>query len=336
MDFLPLFFNLNNASTLVVGSGDSAARKVELLLKAGANVNLCAKQPVNSIQVLIDSAQITVVGSAFVSTLLDNIVLVVVATAEQELDDQIVALAKARNLPVNVVNYADKSTFIFPSIIDRSPIIVAASSSGSLPVLTRLLRSRLESTIPQSFGRLAELAGNYRTQVKNKFSDVNQRRKFWEHHLEGLFAEKVFSGNESESKKIIESSLSDDEFTPEGEIYLVGAGSGDADLLTFKALRLMRQADIVLFDHLVSPEILDLVRSDAERVEVGKETDNNAVPPQEVNNLMVTLAKQGKRVLRLKSGNPFISGCKGGDVDHLADEGISFQVVPGVTETATL
>ncbi len=331
MDFLPLFFNLNNASTLVVGSGDSASRKVELLLKAGAKVNLCAVQPVKSLQLLIDNAEIRLVASVFVPELLDNIVLVVTANPEQALDDHVAALAKARNLPVNVVSHADKSTFIFPSIIDRSPIIAAVSSSGSLPVLARLLRSRLESSIPQSFGRLAEVAGNYREQVKNKFPDVNQRRKFWEHHLEGLFAEKVFSGHEGESAKIIEASLNEDAFTPEGEVYLVGAGPGDPDLLTFKALRLMRQADIVLFDRLVSPAILDLVRSDAERVDVGKERANHTLPQQEINALLVTLAKQGKRVLRLKGGDPFIFGRGGEEIDRLSDEGISFQVVPGIT-----
>ena len=331
MDFLPLFFNINNASTLVVGNGDSAARKVELLLKAGAKVNLCASCPVKPLQALVNNSQVTLVGSVFAPELLDGIVLVVAATAESVQDDEIATLAKARNLPVNVVNHAEKSTFIFPSIIDRSPIIAAVSSSGSLPVLTRLLRSRLESNIPQSFGRLAELASKYRTQVKNKFPDVNQRRRFWEHHLEGLFAEKVFSGHEAESSKIIEASLDEDTFSPGGEVYLVGAGPGDPDLLTFKALRLMRQADIVLYDRLVSPTILDLVRSDAERVDVGKERANHTLPQQQINELLVTLAKQGKRVLRLKGGDPFIFGRGGEEIDRLSDEGVPFQVVPGIT-----
>ena len=331
MDFLPLFFNINNASTLVVGNGDSAARKVELLLKAGANVNLCADAPVKPLQVLIDNSEITLVGSFFVPEFLEGIILVVAATAESEQDDNIANLAKAKNMPINVVNHSEKSTFIFPSIIDRSPIIAAVSSSGSLPVLTRLLRSRLESNIPQSFGRLAELASKYRTRVKDKFPDVNQRRRFWEHHLEGLFAEKVFSGHETESSKIIEASLNEDSFLPGGEVYLVGAGPGDPDLLTFKALRLMRQADIVLFDRLVSPAILDLVRSDAERVDVGKERANHTLPQQQINELLVTLAKQGKRVLRLKGGDPFIFGRGGEEIDRLSDEGVPFQVVPGIT-----
>ncbi|UZE97867.1 siroheme synthase CysG [Alkalimarinus alittae] len=331
MDFLPLYFDLKNASTLVVGGGEPAARKIELLLRAGASVKLCASEPVKSIQAVINSGDVTLVSSIFNEKLLDDVVLVVAATGNTDVDDGIATKATARNLPVNVVNRAKSSSFIFPSIIDRSPIIASVSSSGSLPVLTRLLRSKLESAIPSSFGRLADVAGKYRDQVREKFPDLNQRRRFWEHHLEGLFAEKIFSGHEEESKLILESSLKSDEFKPGGEVYLVGAGPGDPDLLTFKALRLMRQADIVLYDRLVSQPILDLVRADAERVDVGKERANHTLPQQQINELLVTLAKQGKRVLRLKGGDPFIFGRGGEEIDRLSDEGIPFQVVPGIT-----
>ncbi len=331
MDFLPLFFNVKNASTLVVGGGDSAARKVELLLKAGACVDICTDDPVTSLQRLIEDKTVRLVAASFDAALLDGIALVVTATGDHDEDNRIATLAKERNLPVNVVNQTDISSFIFPSIIDRSPIIAAVSSSGSLPVLTRLLRSRLESTIPQSFGRLARLAGEYKEQVRAHFPDLNQRRRFWEHHLEGLFAEKVFSGHEAESRKILESSINDEKFEPGGEVYLVGAGPGDPDLLTFKALRLMRQADIVLYDRLVSPAILDLVRTDAERVDVGKERANHTLPQQQINELLVTLAKQGRRVLRLKGGDPFIFGRGGEEIDRLSEAQIPFQVVPGIT-----
>lgn len=331
MDFLPLYFDLKNATTLVVGGGDPAARKIELLLKAGAKVNLCASEPVKSIQAAIDSGQVKLVASSFKDQLLDNVVLVVAATGDSKTDDSIAEKAAANNLPVNVVNRAKSSSFIFPSIIDRSPIIASVSSSGSLPVLTRLLRSKMESAIPASFGRLADVAGQYRDQVRQKFPDLNQRRRFWEHHLEGLFAEKIFSGHDDESIAILESSLDADEFQPGGEVYLVGAGPGDPDLLTFKALRLMRQADIVLYDRLVSQPILELVRADAERIDVGKERANHTLPQQKINELLVTLAKQGKRVLRLKGGDPFIFGRGGEEIDQLSDEGIPFQVVPGIT-----
>lgn len=331
MDFLPLYFDLKNASTLVVGGGDAAARKIELLLKAGANVKLCASERIKSIQTIIDSGHIQLVATTFDTKLLDDVVLVVAASGDTETDDAIAVKATARNLPVNVVNKAESSSFIFPSIVDRSPIIASVSSSGSLPVLTRLLRSRLESAIPSSFGRLADVATKYRDQVREKFPDLNQRRRFWESHLEGLFAEKIFSGQEDESVSILENSLKNDVFQPGGEVYLVGAGPGDPDLLTFKALRLMRQADIVLYDRLVSQPILDLVRADAERVDVGKERANHTLPQQQINELLVTLAKQGKRVLRLKGGDPFIFGRGGEEIDRLSDEGIPFQVVPGIT-----
>ncbi len=331
MDFLPLYFDLKNASTLVVGSGDAAARKIELLLRAGANVKLCASDPIKPIQLIIDSGSINLVATAFDNALLDDVVLVVAASGDSETDDAIAAEATARNLPVNVVNKAESSSFIFPSIVDRSPIIASVSSSGSLPVLTRLLRSRLESAIPSSFGRLAEVASRYKDQVREKFPDINQRRRFWENHLEGLFAEKIFSGQEQESLTILENSIKSDVFKPGGEVYLVGAGPGDPDLLTFKALRLMRQADIVLYDRLVSQPILDLVRADAERVDVGKERANHTLPQQQINELLVTLAKQGKRVLRLKGGDPFIFGRGGEEIDRLSDEGVPFQVVPGIT-----
>lgn len=331
MDFLPLYFDLKNASTLVVGGGDAAARKIELLLKAGANVKLCASERIKSIQTIIDSGHIQWVATTFDTKLLDDVVLVVAASGDTETDDAIAVKATARNLPVNVVNKAESSSFIFPSIVDRSPIIASVSSSGSLPVLTRLLRSRLESAIPSSFGRLADVATKYRDQVREKFPDLNQRRRFWESHLEGLFAEKIFSGQEDESVSILENSLKNDVFQPGGEVYLVGAGPGDPDLLTFKALRLMRQADIVLYDRLVSQPILDLVRADAERVDVGKERANHTLPQQQINELLVTLAKQGKRVLRLKGGDPFIFGRGGEEIDRLSDEGIPFQVVPGIT-----
>ena len=220
MDFLPLYFDLKNASTLVVGGGDAAARKIELLLKAGANVKLCASDRIKPIQAIIDSGHIKLVASMFDTSLLDDVVLVVAASGDAQIDDAIALQATARNLPVNVVNKAESSSFIFPSIIDRSPIIASVSSSGSLPVLTRLLRSRLESAIPSSFGRLADVATKYRDQVREKFPDLNQRRRFWESHLEGLFAEKIFSGQEEESVAILENSLKNDVLQPGGEVYL--------------------------------------------------------------------------------------------------------------------
>ncbi len=333
MDFLPLFFKVSSSNALVFGSTDAAKRKIEVLTKAGcyvtwADASLVAKE-------LLDSGLVTVVDKAS-DAHWSSVQFVVAAYGDRDSDDAIAKTAKARNLPVNVVNNAALSTFVFPSIIDRSPIIAAVSSSGELPVLTRLLRSRLESTIPHAFGRMASIATEYRGKVKNKFEHLNSRRRFWERHLEGRFADLIFSGEEAKARELIEHSLSQKSTNQNasGEVYLVGAGPGDPDLLTFKALRLIRQADIVFYDRLVSDDVMALVRQDAEKINVGKERSRHLVPQESINQLLVNHAKQGARVLRLKGGDPFIFGRGGEEIETLAEHNIPFQVVPGITAAA--
>jgi len=333
MDFLPLFFDVKESSALVFGDTDSAARKVEILLKAGCHVFLIADELTNSGLKKINSAKFEHKITAD-DALWQGVHLVVAATGDETSDASISKKSKTLKLPVNVVNRVDLSSYIFPSIIDRSPVIAAVSSSGELPILTRIVRSRLEATIPHAFGRLALIAKRYRQQVKDSVSGINARRRFWEHNLEGPFADLVFSGREQEAEDVLKQQISDishDEASNDGEVYLVGAGPGDPDLLTFKALRLMRQADIVLYDRLVSEPILNLVRQDAQKINVGKERSMHLVPQESINELLVRYAKEGKRVLRLKGGDPFIFGRGGEEIETLADEGVSFQVVPGIT-----
>ncbi|MCG8125093.1 MAG: siroheme synthase CysG, partial [Candidatus Thiodiazotropha taylori] len=259
----------------------------------------------------------------------------IAATDDPQLNRHIAELAHARRMPVNVVDQPELCSFIVPSIIDRSPVVAAVSTGGASPVLARLIRSRLESLIPAGYGRLADLCNRFRQRVKEHFSKPEERRLFWDRVLEGGVAERVFSGHDEEADQLMERLLADPRLDQEmGEVYLVGAGPGDPDLLTFRALRLMQQADVVVYDRLVAKPIIEMTRHDAEHVYVGKERDKHAMRQEEINKLLARLAKQGKRVLRLKGGDPFIFGRGGEEIDTLAAEGVPFQVIPGITAAA--
>ncbi|MCG8012331.1 MAG: siroheme synthase CysG, partial [Candidatus Thiodiazotropha weberae] len=261
--------------------------------------------------------------------------LVIAATDDPQLNRHIAELAHAKRIPVNVVDQPELCSFIVPSIIDRSPVVAAVSTGGASPVLARLIRSRLESLIPAGYGRLANLCNRFRQRVKDHFNNPEDRRLFWDRVLEGGVAERVFSGHDEEADQLMERLLADPRLDQEmGEVYLVGAGPGDPDLLTFRALRLMQQADVVVYDRLVAKPILEMTRHDAEHVYVGKERDKHAMRQEEINKLLASLAKQGKRVLRLKGGDPFIFGRGGEEIDTLAAEGVPFQVIPGITAAA--
>jgi uroporphyrin-III C-methyltransferase/precorrin-2 dehydrogenase/sirohydrochlorin ferrochelatase len=333
MHFLPVFLNIENRNCLVVGGGDVAARKVDLLLKARARVQLAARTLNPEIQERVDQGQIDYVGEEYYESLLNDCVLVIAATDNESLNSHISEQARQRNLPVNVVDNPPLCTFIMPSVIDRYPVQIAISTGGASPVLARLLRARLETMIPSSFGRLATLMRSVRAKVREQIPDMRKRRRFWEDVLQGPVAEMLYSGQENAALAAVEKRLEQPgaDIPDTGEVYLVGGGPGDPDLLTFRALRLMQQADVVLYDRLVAPAIVDMVRKDADRIYVGKQRDQHALSQQEINALLVRLAKEGKRVLRLKGGDPFIFGRGGEEIETLAGEGIPFQVVPGIT-----
>ncbi len=331
MDFLPLFFDLKDQQVLVFGETAAATRKVELLLRAQTKVFwVCNAIPDG----LVDHPEQSLerVNDPELAPW-EQVHMVVAATEDEQEDELIAQRAIELRLPVNVVNRPHLSSFIFPSIIDRSPVLAAVASGGELPVLTRLLRNRLESSIPHAYGRLALLAKRYREQARKALPSINARRRFWEGVLEGRFADLVFSGREREAEELLHEALEQatEDQTPVGEVYLVGAGPGDPDLLTFKALRLIRQADVVLYDRLVSEQIMALVRQDAEKIDVGKARSNHTLPQDSINDLLIEHAKQGKRVLRLKGGDPFIFGRGGEEIEKLAEQGVPFQVVPGIT-----
>jgi uroporphyrin-III C-methyltransferase/precorrin-2 dehydrogenase/sirohydrochlorin ferrochelatase len=332
MEYLPIFLRLQNAPCLVVGGGAVAARKVGLLLKAGARVTVVAPELHPQLAAWVDDSQIAHRKKAFEPTDLAQQQLAIAATDQAEINSLVSDSARRLGLPVNVVDQPALCSFIFPAVIDRSPIVAAVSSGGASPVLARLLRDRIEQSLPAAYGRLAELARRYRQPVKQALPDSLRRNRFWQTVLQGTVAERVLAGREQEAAEQLERMLrAAQPESAQGEVYLVGAGPGDPDLLTLRALRLMQQADSVVYDRLVSPAILERVRTDAEKIYAGKQRSDHALPQEQINELLVRLARQGKRVLRLKGGDPFIFGRGGEEIETLMEQGIPFQVVPGIT-----
>ena len=332
MDYLPIMLRLQGRKVLVVGGGQVATRKVAMLLRAGASVRLVADTVDPALAQTLSEPPHEVLQKRFQPEHVDGVTLVVAATNNNEVNLQVCEQSRERGVPVNVVDNPALCDFIFPSIVDRSPVIVAVSSGGKSPVLARLLRSRLETYIPSGFGNLADLLGNYREKVKKIIPAMSQRMRFWESVMSGPVAEQMMSGKKDRAEQLLDAALDQaDHIVTAGEVYLVGAGPGDPDLLTFRALRLMQQADVVLFDRLVSEEILNMTRQDAEKIHVGKQRKQHTMAQQDISKLLVSLAQEGKRVLRLKGGDPFIFGRGGEEIEELAAAGIPFQVVPGIT-----
>lgn len=315
-----------------MGAGDIAARKIELLSRAGAKITVIAREIGAAVAAMQTSQPLTIHQASFTPADLRQFRLIVSATDDTETNALVAKTATEQGIPVNVVDNPGLSSFIFPAIVDRSPIVIAVSSGGSAPVLARLLRAKIESVIPPAYGQLASLAEKFREKVKQHIKIAAQRRIFWENIFQGNIAEQVFSGNGQAAEQLLNQTLTDYDGTVDnGEVYLIGAGPGAADLLTFRALRLLQQADVVVFDRLVSAEIIDLARRDAEKIYVGKQRQNHTLPQVSINQLLADLAKAGKRVARLKGGDPFIFGRGGEEIETLMEQGIHFQVVPGIT-----
>ncbi|WP_084307399.1 siroheme synthase CysG [Phytopseudomonas flavescens] len=331
MDFLPLFHKLQDRRVLVIGGGEIALRKARLLADAGACLRVVSPEVGSELRDLVEQGTGELRLRNYQPDDLTGVSLVIAATDDEALNAQVSQQAQAIGLPVNVVDAPAQCSVIFPAIVDRSPLIVAVSSGGDAPVLARLIRAKIETWIPATYGQLAGLAKVFRARVKSLFPDVQQRRVFWEDVFQGPIAESVFAGKLGEARRLLEDKVSGAAPRALGEVYLVGAGPGDPDLLTFRALRLMQQADVVLYDRLVAPAIIELCRRDAERIYVGKRRADHAVPQEQINQRLIDLAKAGKRVLRLKGGDPFIFGRGGEEIEQLAAHGIPFQVVPGIT-----
>lgn len=338
MDHLPVFLDVRNKTIVILGAGLAAARRSELALRAGARVTVYAAELGAAFAGLCSHPRFTH-RSGFPS--LADLESAVVAFAASESPDQNQALqelARRARTPINVSDAIELCDFITPAILDRSPIVAAVSSSGASPLLARTIRAQLESVIPAAFGELSEFLRRFRS-VAAELADGRQRRRFWEEVIQGPIAERVMAGDAAAAERMLRDKLAAwVDAGPDardaglgGEVYLVGAGPGDPDLLTFRALRLMQRADVVLHDRLLGPNILALVRREAERIDVGKQSGEHAVPQDEIGRMLVRLAREGKRVLRLKAGDPFLFGRGGEEIEELAREGVPFEIVPGVT-----
>jgi uroporphyrin-III C-methyltransferase/precorrin-2 dehydrogenase/sirohydrochlorin ferrochelatase len=332
MQALPIFMNIVNQHCVVIGGGDVATRKVMMLLKAQAAITLVSPVVCHELQAMIDAGKIKYLKTTFTSDQLSGARLVIAATDDEVVNEAVSRAAQAVNIPVNVVDAPALCTFTMGSIVDRSPIVIAISSEGNAPVLARYVRAKIETMLPAAYGRIAEIAGEFREQVKEKFATTAARRIFWEGILQGPLVERVLSGQEQAARTFLQNKIAEADSTKQqGEVYLVGGGPGDPDLLTFRALRLMQQCDVCVYDKLVSPEVMELVRRDAELIYVGKARDQHTLPQEEINQLLAKLALEGKRVLRLKGGDPFIFGRGGEEIETLMQHNVPFQVVPGIT-----
>jgi uroporphyrin-III C-methyltransferase/precorrin-2 dehydrogenase/sirohydrochlorin ferrochelatase len=332
MDYLPVFLDLRGRMTLVVGGGAVALRKVELLLKAQARVRVVSPLLCAELTSHRDAGRIEHVAGSFDPPQFDAIAFAIAATDDAAVNRAVAQAGAVRGIWVNVVDDADASSCVMPAIVDRSPVIVAIGSSGQSPTLARRLRAQLEAQLPARLGELARFTGAMRERVRRIVPDLTQRRRLWERVLSSPAAHQLLAGTADAGSAL------EHEFEaaaaagpPRGEVYLIGAGPGDPDLLTLRALQLLQQADVVLYDRLVSEAVLERVRRDAERVFVGKESGQHRVTQERIHALLLEYAGRGLRVARLKGGDPFIFGRGGEEIAVLARAGVPVTVVPGIT-----
>lgn len=331
MRYLPIWLDVKNKPCLMVGGGEVASRKSEMLIKAGARLTVISPKLGVNMQTAVDAGTVQHIHRTFEPDDVLGMRLVVAATEIKNVNQHVYACANAHNILVNVVDTPEQCDFVNGAVVERDDITIAISSGGGAPVLARALKAKLETIIPSAYGKLAGLASKYRDTVKATLHS-SARRGFWERVFDGPIAEASLAGqNELAERLLMERIASEQGGEPEGEVYLIGAGPGDPDLLTFKALRLLQKADVVVYDRLVSEPILNLARREAERVYVGKKTNDHVMAQEDISQTLVRLAKAGNIVARLKGGDPFMFGRGGEEIELLAEHRIPFQVVPAVT-----
>ena len=334
MDYLPIFIDLRDRLVVVIGGGAVAARKIDHLLSAHARVRVVAPALAPEVAGLRDAGRIEHLAQPFSPADLDGAQLVVAATDAVDVNDAVARAARERGIWVNVVDDAERSAFLFPAIVDRSPLIVAVGTAGSSPTLARRVRTQIEALLPERLGQLAHYAGRWRGEVKHALPELPVRLRFWDRFFSGPVAAQLLAGQPDgadESMRRALQSARAASAAPEGEVYLIGVGPGDPDLLTVRALQLLQQADVLLYDRLVPDVIIARARRDAEKINVGKLPGRHDVPQAEINSLLVDYARRGLRVARVKGGDPFVFGRGGEELQVLRDAGIAVIVVPGVT-----
>lgn len=335
MQNLPVFMNIRDRPCLVVGGGGIAARKAELLLRAHGKVIVVSPALGAALQVLRAQGAIDYRAREFQPDDVAGCDLAIAATDNPEVNRAVYESATQAGIPVNVVDTPELCSFTFGAIIDRDPVTVAVSSAGQSPVLTRVVRATIETHIPAAFGRLAALVRRYREDVKRLYPDRTARARFWKKIVNGPVAESVFGGRTGPAEQLLKDNIEHPESGKSGgEVYLIGAGSGDPDLLTFRALRLIQKADIIFYDRHVPDAILDFARPDAERYYIGKQRDDRCVPQSEINESLIWHAQAGRMVARIQGGDPFLFGCGGEEAEALAEHGVDFQIVPAITAAA--
>jgi uroporphyrin-III C-methyltransferase/precorrin-2 dehydrogenase/sirohydrochlorin ferrochelatase len=333
LNYFPVFFDLAAQKVLIVGGGEVALRKFSLLERTGASITVVAPEIAPELLQRAAAGELELAIREFAPGDLDGARLVIVATSSRAVNRWVAKLAESRNIPVNVVDDREASRFIVPAIIDRDPVLVAISTGGTSPVLARRLRERLEALIPERFGELASWLRALREATRRKLRDTGERRRFFEAIVDGPASRRFIAGDTQGARRIAQQLLATTSVAPRaaGEVTLVGAGPGDPDLLTLKALRALQDADVILHDRLVPAAVLDLARRDAARICVGKAAGKIGSSQEEINALLIEHANQGKRVVRLKGGDPFIFGRGGEELEALANANINFSVVPGIT-----
>ena len=331
MESFPVFINIKDKPITVIGGGDIALRKVKLLIKAKPKITLISKTICKDLKELLVEYNHKIVIKSFQEKDLKNPLLIVSATNNIKVNKKISKIAHQKNILINVVDQPELCSFTMGSIVERDSLVISISSGGKAPVLVRSIREKIEALIPQSYAELVKFAGNLRSIVKKKIQSGVKRRIFWEDFFKSDYIQNFILAPEKLNLRLFNKILLGMKNKKTGEVYLVGAGPGERDLLTIRALHLMQKCDVCIYDNLVSKDILEMVRRDADIVYAGKKQDQHTLSQDKINMLLIKFAKQGKRVLRLKGGDPFIFGRGGEEIESLMKNKIPFQVVPGIT-----